>query len=69
MKSKELTELSTEELIQKEKVYKKDLFEMNYFRKMGAVERPARFRKIKRDIARILTIIKERELADERKGN
>jgi len=62
MKAKEFRGLSTEELTQKEKGFKKDLFEMNYQRKMGNVEKPARFKLLKRDIAKILTIIREREL-------
>lgn len=61
MKTKELRELGVEELGQKEKALKKELFELNYQRKMGTVEKPARFRKIKKDIARILTLLNERE--------
>jgi len=68
MKAKELRELNTEELRQKEKAFKKDLFELNYQRGMGAVDKPARFRTLKRNIAKILTIIKERDLQNERDG-
>lgn len=62
MKPSELRELSSEELIQKEKAFKKELFNLNYQRKMGSVEKPDRFRMLKRDIARIFTILREREL-------
>ncbi len=65
MKIKELRELSSEDLVHKEKVLKKDLFDLNYQRKMGAVEKPARFKMLKRDIARIFTILKERDLENE----
>ena len=61
MKMKEITGLSQEELGQKERNLKKELFDMNYERKMGRVEKPGRFRLIKRDIARILTVLNERE--------
>ena len=61
MKTKELRALSSEELIQKEKNLKKELFELNYQRKIGRVDKPSRFKLIKTDIARILTILKERE--------
>ncbi len=61
MKTKELRILSSEELIQKEKNLKKELFELNYQRKIGRVDKPSRFKLIKTDIARILTILKERE--------
>ncbi|MCA9405561.1 MAG: 50S ribosomal protein L29 [Candidatus Omnitrophica bacterium] len=65
MKVKELRDLSSEDLAKKEKVFKKDLFDLYYQRQMGAVEKPSRFRQIKRDIARIQTILKERELNNE----
>ena len=68
MKIKELKELNPDELIQKEKAFKKELFELNYQRKMGSVEKNSRFRLLRRDIARILTIIRERELQNERKS-
>ncbi len=61
MKIKELKSLSKEELIQKEKSFKEQLFNMNFQRQMGRVEKPAMFRSIKRNIARVLTILNERE--------
>lgn len=60
MKIKDLTNLSEDELISKEKQLKKDLFEMESHRQMGRVEKPASFRNIRRDIARILTVLNER---------
>jgi large subunit ribosomal protein L29 len=66
MKSKELQNLSIEDLSQKEKTLKKELFELQFHRKVGTVEKPARFKEIKRSIARILTVIKERDLKNER---
>ena len=62
MKPNKLRELSSDELIQKEKAFKKELFDLNYQRKMGSVEKPDHFRMLKRDIARIFTILREREL-------
>ena len=66
MKVSELRDLGPEELQQKEKEFKKELYELNYQRKMGRVEKPSRFRELKRDIARIMTLLKEREIANER---
>ena len=60
MKLKELKALSPEDLVQKEKTLKKELFDLNFQRKMGRVEKPSRFKLIRRDIARILTILNER---------
>ena len=62
MKIKELRNLGSEELIQKEKAFKKELFELNYRRKLGNVEKPSQFKSLHRLIAKILTILKEREL-------
>ncbi len=61
MKAKELRGLSLEELGQKETTLKKEMFELKYQRKIGRVEKPSRFKLIKRDIARILTILSERK--------
>ena len=66
MKVKEIRNLSVEELVQKEKNLKKELFQLQFHRKVGTVEKPARFRSIKREIARILTVIRERDLKNER---
>ena len=65
MKADKLRELSSEELIQKEKGFKKDLFDLNFQRKMGNVEKPGHFRILKRDIARVYTILRERELEEQ----
>jgi large subunit ribosomal protein L29 len=65
MKAKELQAMSVEDLLQKEKSLKKELFDLRYQRRIGRVERPSQFKLIKRDIARILTILRERE----RNGN
>ena len=61
MKAQQLRSLSSQELTDKEKGFKKELFDLNFQRKMGQVEKPGRFRSLKKDIARILTILKERE--------
>ena len=65
-KASNFRELSSDELFQKQNDFKKELFDLNYQRKMGRVEKPNRFQLIKRDIARILTILREREIDHER---
>jgi len=62
MKTKDYRALSSEDLIQKERALKKELAQLKYQRKIGRVEKPSQFRLVKRDIARILTILREREL-------
>ena len=59
MKIKQIRDLGPEELTQKEKELKKELFDLNFQRKHGRVEKPGRFRTIRRDIARILTLLQE----------
>lgn len=59
MKAKDLREFSKEELLDKHIKLKKDLHALNQQRELGTVDKPANFRNLKRDIARILTVIKE----------
>ena len=57
MKIKELVSLSHDELIAKEKGLKEDLAKLNAQRYGGSVEKPHMFSVIKKDIARIRTLL------------
>jgi large subunit ribosomal protein L29 len=57
MKIQELRNLSKEELIQKEKTLKEELCKLNMQRYGGRVDKPHMFSLIKKDIARIQTIL------------
>jgi large subunit ribosomal protein L29 len=59
MKKENFRNLSKEELLQKEKTLKDELFKLNQQRYSGRVEKPHMFSKIKKDIARIETILHE----------
>ncbi len=61
MKIKEIRDLSTEDINQKKNDLKKQLYNLNYDRKVGRVEKPHMFQLIKKDIARINTILTERK--------
>ena len=61
MKRKELINLSKEELNDKLVGLEKQLMELNFQRRTAHVEKPHQFRQTKKDIARILTILKEKE--------
>jgi large subunit ribosomal protein L29 len=61
MKIKELRGLSREDLLQKEKALREDLFKLNMQRYGGRVEKPHSFQAVKRDIARIKTILNEKK--------
>jgi large subunit ribosomal protein L29 len=60
VKPQELRNLSKEELILKEKGLKEELYKLNLQRYSGRVEKPHMFSLIKRDIARIQTILNEK---------
>jgi len=60
MKARDLRALSGEELENKLRELKKQLMELNFQRKTAKVEKPHLFKQIKKDIARILTILNER---------
>ncbi|MFH1269590.1 MAG: 50S ribosomal protein L29 [Candidatus Omnitrophota bacterium] len=61
MKAKELRNFSKEELLQKEKSLKEELFKLNMQRYGGRVDKPHMFSLLKRDIARIETILREKK--------
>ncbi len=62
MKASELREFSIDELKKKERELRKELMEMRFQKSIGRLDNPAKYRQLKRDLARILTIIREKEL-------
>lgn len=60
MKPKELREKVPQELQQKLHSLKDELFNLRYQAKTGRLEKPSKIRNIKRDIARINTIVREK---------
>jgi len=64
MKIKEIRDLSTEDINQKKTDLKQQLYHLNYERKIGRVEKPHAFRLIKKDIAKIETILNQRKTQD-----
>jgi len=68
MKIKELKNLSKEELIQKEKQLKEQIFELNFQRQMGRVEKPAMFKTLRKTIAQVMTILNEKEQGNGKKS-
>jgi large subunit ribosomal protein L29 len=61
MRAKELRELTNEELRKRKKDLKEELFNLRFQLSTGQLENTARIRLVKRDIARIETILRERE--------
>ena len=62
MKASELRSLSVAELRQKEKEIRKELMEMRFQKSIGRLDNPAKYRQLKRDLGRVLTVIREKEL-------
>jgi large subunit ribosomal protein L29 len=62
MKAKELRELTTEELKKKEKDFKEELFNLRFQHSTGQLENNARIAIIKKDIARIETVIRYKQI-------
>ncbi|MDD6968094.1 MAG: 50S ribosomal protein L29 [Candidatus Faecousia sp.] len=61
MKAKELKNLSAEELAKKLDELKKDLFMLRMQHATNQLDNPMRLNAVKKDIARIKTIIREKE--------
>jgi len=60
MKPAELREISTDELRKKEQDLRKELFNLRFRQAKGEIENPMRIRTVKKDIARVLTIITQK---------
>lgn len=64
MKVKEIRNMSSEELIKKADDLKGELFNLRFRLATGQLENPQSIKMVKKDIARIKTIIRERQLQE-----
>jgi large subunit ribosomal protein L29 len=62
VKIKEIRDLGTDELRQKNKELVEELFKLRLRHTSGQLESPAMMRSVRKNIARIMTVIKEREV-------
>ncbi len=62
MKAKELRDLSAEELEKKLADLKEELFNLRFQLATGQLENPMRVRDVRKDIARVKTVMQERVL-------
>jgi large subunit ribosomal protein L29 len=62
MKINEIRKLTTEELMTKIEEYKKELFNLRFEQAAGNLEKPSRIKDLRKTIARMKTILREREL-------
>lgn len=62
MKVNEIRDLTTDEIIGKIEEFKKELFNLRFEQATGNLEKPSRIKELRKTIARMKTIIREREL-------
>ncbi len=62
MKNKEIRELTDVEMIKKIEAYKEELFNLRFSQATGSLEKPSRIKELRKLVARMKTIIREREL-------
>ena len=63
MEAKEIREMSREEIIQKRRELKQQIFHLNLSRSAGRLESPIKLRQTKRDLARLETVLREKDIA------
>ena len=62
MTNKEIRELSNEELLSKIEQTKEELFNLRFQQATGSLEKPSRITELRKLVARMKTILREREL-------
>ena len=68
MKMTEIRKLTTEELNKKLEENKKELFNLKFAASTGSLEKPHRVKELRHTVARIKTVLRERELEKVNKG-
>ena len=62
MKINELNELTTAEMLEKEKQFKEELFNLRFQLATGQLENTARLKEVRKSIVRIKTVLRQKEL-------
>ena len=68
MKIKDLRELSNKELEGKIIEAKKELFSLRMKQSTGTLEKPSKIKELRKDVARMKTILREREIEEVKDG-
>jgi large subunit ribosomal protein L29 len=61
MKASKMREQTVEELLDKERELAEQLFALRLQQVTGQLEKPSRVRELRRDMARVLTVLREKE--------
>lgn len=64
MKNSEIRELTNEEILKKIDEYKEELFNLRFSQATGNLEKPSRIKELRKLVARMKTILSERELKE-----
>jgi len=62
MKARELRDLTAEELLKKEKDFKEEIFNLRFQHSTGQLENTARMKLLRRDVARIEMVLREKQI-------
>ena len=64
MKNSEIRQLSNEEIMKKIEECKEELFNLRFNAATGNLEKPSRIRELRKLVARMKTVLRERELKE-----
>ncbi|MDD2435345.1 MAG: 50S ribosomal protein L29 [Bacilli bacterium] len=62
MTNKEIRDLTSEQITKKIEEYKEELFNLRFSQATGSLEKPSRIKELRKLVARMKTILREREL-------
>mgnify|MGYP004451952311 CR=1 FL=1 len=65
MTNKEIRDLTNEQIVKKIEEYKEELFNLRFSQATGNLEKPSRIRELRKLVARMKTVLRERELKEE----
>jgi len=65
MNNKEIRDLTNEEIVKKIEEYKEELFNLRFQQATGSLEKPSRINELRKLVARMKTVLRERELGEE----
>ena len=63
MKAEKVREMSVDDLRTKEKELREQLFRLRFQKSLGQLDNALKLKEARRDIARVLTILKEKQVA------
>jgi large subunit ribosomal protein L29 len=69
MKMSELREMTNEELNQQLETFREEMFNLRFQQSTNRLENPMRLKSVRKDIARIKTLLTEKESSKKVRGN